>query len=266
MENEIIEVLNRLFSNIEKENDKLNERYLKDLIEEIKKLPYELNDPDVFNTIVMFKIDSASEYVVKNIISDNISSDVDMDKLIFLYTNYDFLSYNIRSLISSKCGLSCIGDQVSFILDCYRYMLLNKKDGSLNFEDEHYTHPKFGTYKNWMDFCNGLYELHYGRPNNYRVTYDILYQSPIRQFKHIQHDWFFNLKNGKCKKYLLETTFDDDIQNPLEKTPEDYILVSKKNLGSDCNIFDRSDSFPFLRKISKENIGLVWKISKEVYL
>lgn len=266
MESEISKVLNKLFENLEKETDDLNECYYGKFVENLKNYPYDFNNPDVFNSLVMSRIESVSQYVAKNIMEEKTDNSSDMDKLVFLYTNYDFLIHNIRALIGSKSGLSCVGDQVNFILDCYRYMLLGKNNNHSDFENESYSHPKFGTYESWMNFCNGLYELYYGRPNNYRITYDILYQSPIRQFKHIQHDWFFNLKHQSDKKYLLETTFDDDIRNPLEKTSEDYILISKKNLGSDCDIFEKSKSFPFLRKISKENIGLVWKISKEVYL
>ena len=100
----------------------------------------------------------------------------DLDKIVFVICNLDFVDHNIEKLVDLNRG-ACV-DKSHFIIRTYIDELkLNTPAAEflLRNDDGHkYWHPDFGTKKQWFDFINSLYRLYYGYTEEYIKALKVL--------------------------------------------------------------------------------------------
>ena len=139
---------------------------------------------------------------------------------------------------------------------------------TFNPEEEHYWLPNFGDNKMWIDFCEGLYRLHYGHVKEYFAAYQSLATCEIRKYKHILHRWHIKYKNGE--DFEFTQTWDDRTENPLKYDSDgDFYIIRKNYIGT--NVFEKyepdDEEFKFLYnkcvRVPKSEVE-VYSVSEEV--
>lgn len=144
----------------------------------------------------------------------------------FVYTQYDFLSSHIETLCDLKEGSTCRADKSRFIIEMFLNYSINGTIPDFNPDAENYWIPKFGDYKMWMNYCDSLYELYRGRPENYIKSYKQLLDSEKRTYKHLSRLWYAKFKNGEIVN--IGNTWDDNLELPIEKIDEKNIYILHK--------------------------------------
>lgn len=181
-------------------------------------------------------------------------------------SDYDFLEHNIRELCVLREGSGCCADKSRYILKMYLGYSLAGETPEFNPDIEHYWMPKFGTNQEWINLCDGLYHLYYGRVDQYVKSYHALIQAEIRKYKHILHTWYIRFKDGETVKF--DTTWDDKQDNPLGNEyfdKGDYYIIYKKyveNRGYEI-YEDEELLFNHNCKVPKSDIDKIYKISEE---
>lgn len=132
-----------------------------------------VRDAEDFDVLVNCKIDRVLESYLEKILEKELGKIQDFEKMhdiIFFYKNYGFLESNVRELIILKEGSPCSSDKSRWILKSYRDFLVNDTIPDMTIGEKCYWKPKFGTSRDWMDFCESLIHLHYGKPQRYLIA------------------------------------------------------------------------------------------------
>lgn len=132
-----------------------------------------IKDAEDFDILVNYQIDRILEVYLEKELSEELKKIQDNRKLydvLFLYKNYGFLERSIRELIVLKEGSPCSADKSRWILQGFREFLINGTLPSMIIEEKCYWKPRFGSAEEWMEFCNSLIHLHYGKPGRYLMA------------------------------------------------------------------------------------------------
>jgi len=268
MEKEIQEVISSLINSITIEEKEESNQILRNCSEKLKETNFNMNDPDEFNTIFMYPLKNALTTLIgelQNIDSENSN----YKKVVFVFANYQYLSSHIMRLIKQKCGFSCISDRIRHIIKIYLKSLLETDFVEEDFSEDHFWIPKFGTCKEWIEFCDGLYSLYYGSTEKYLNAYKVLLESDVRKYKRIVYNWYFKHVNGNVY-YFMETSGEKPV-NPLEdkyNSIDGYYLISKRRLnGLNYDFYlEEGRVHPFRYKVPKEDVVDIWYETKELYI
>lgn len=261
-ENELKGVINAMVSKSEDEEMNL----LKDTISAMEENGFKLNNPEYFYYSFNFKLERSIRAIIKYF---NTNKEVkDESKFNFIYRNYNFLKGHLEDLLVLRTGHSCSADKSRFIINMYVEYTITGLIPDFDPEVEHYWIPTFGDYKDWMDFCDSLYELFYGKPNNYFIAYKKLLEKEIRRYSHTLHTWYIEFNDGETVKF--DNSWDENIKNPLDNVYHDkgyyYIINEKlvKDRGYEEYI-DEEESSAFIKfvKMPKLDIKKIYKISEE---
>ena len=263
------EVLNHIFNVITNEEKVASEKAIQSIVNELSAENIKEMNPEEFNWRIGDKVNNRL-YEIARVLSSTPNQNIkNKDKPIFIYVNYDFLEENIRNLCIKREGHSCCADKSREIIRMYMEYCLTEKVRLFNPNEEHYYTPNFGTNDDWINYCDGLYELYYGKPEKYIKTYYTLLQSEIRKYKHILHKWYIEFKDGEIIKFT--NSWDDNISNPLENDyfdKGDFFIGNKKifkhkGFEDYDNNKDRIINNQFC-KIPKSTIKQIYKKSEEV--
>lgn len=260
------EIISEIINSILDENEKTQEDILKSTVIKLKNNSIDMSDPDHFYTMFMFPMQEASSALAKNLHENSVDKK-NSPKLDFLFTNYGFLSSHIEKLISIRCGSSCVCDCSRHILHVYKNFLLDGTIPEDNFSEDHYWLPKFGFYKDWISYCNSLYELYYGNTKNYVNSYYTLLASNIREYRHIIHRWFLKWKDG-CE-YHFDDTYDSNDKNPLDNeyySDKEFYLIHKRYLPYNDYEAAKEKRMPFMLKVPKKDVLNVRCMSETIYI
>jgi hypothetical protein len=88
----------------------------------------------------------------------------------FLFTEIEFVRCNFRFVIEQREGYACVVDKTNYLLRALARNLIDKQPIQFNYDQKYTYHlPKsvFTTEAQIMDFFQGLYYLHAGRPAKY---------------------------------------------------------------------------------------------------
>lgn len=220
-ENTVKNVLQTLTQTISQENQSENEESVTKLIKEFKSI--DAKNPDIFNTLIMFPLNQALTSAISQI-HEPIANDVKDDyKPNWIYLHYQFLESNIEKLIYNKTkNQSGITDKSRHIIKLYLTYSLTDIVPEENFTKEHYWIPKFGTVLDWMELCDGLYQLYHGDSETYLLTSLKLMKSDVRKYKHTRHTLIMHLKEHD---FTIDMEFDK--KPDLPEIKNDYYLVPR---------------------------------------
>lgn len=100
-----------------------------------------------------------------------------------------------------------------------------------DFSEDHYWLPKFGSAKEWIEYCDSLIDLYYGEPERYLETYRTLLKADIRKFKRTLYEWYLVLNTGE-EFYIDSRIIDDEIRDPLKESSnwagELFMVVARR--------------------------------------
>lgn len=264
--NEINEGLELIINSLVKNKNNENKKYIENILEKIKNSNYNVDKPEKFNFFLNIKLDNILKQISKsfyNIENDKIK---DYNKPSFIFTKYDFLEKNIRKLCILREGNSCCADKSRFILNMYfKYSLTGEIPNFDPLIEEYYI-PKFGTYKEWIELCDGLYKLYYGETEKYFESYLKLIKLEKRKYKHILNKWFLKFKDGET--IFLNYSWDNNTNNILDNeffNKENYYIIDKSKLNNrKYEEFVYNEFLGTYCKVPKEDIDNIYMISEEV--
>jgi hypothetical protein len=260
----IKECIQMLFEYIAEEEKNESKELVARCVEKLKSLKTDFADPEYFNLFLVRKLNEGAVEIAKTMHNMPATEIKDTCKPNFIYVNYGFLEHNIRELCVLREGNTCCADKSRSILEMYLNYSLTGKLPEFNPNEEKYWIPNFGTYKEWIDLCDGLYNLYYGETKKYFTAYNTLIHSEIRRYRHILHTWYIKFKDGQIVKF--NTTWDKDTENPLDNECFDkgdyYLIGSRRVKNRKYEIVLISKIFKYF-KVPKSDIEKIYKDSKE---
>lgn len=251
--------LENIISNILIKKDKKNKEEIKNFFQKSK---IDFSKPENFikvNIIIKKILNNLIENIIPNLSEKNENK----NEIVFVYTNYRYLAANIESVCEKKEDDVCLTDKSRHIISIYLKYLLSGKVPKFEPTSNTYWIPSFGTYKKWIEFCEGLYELYYGNNQKYINIYNELLSEKKRLYKHLKHQWYIQFKDGKTVEGFV--SFDNDIKNPYENSQFDkgtyYLLTGEFDERNYEKEYENSiEKF----KIPKEDIKKIFKITYEI--
>lgn len=230
---EIKEVLGSIFSGIvNAKNEEVKINY-GELLAKLKATGYDLDDPEDFNTLVVYEANNALKFLGFEMCEPPHDMK-NANKIKFLYLRYDFMEMHIRHLVQSKEGSGCCADKSRHILGVYKDYLVRGVIPESDFSKRPGYHiPKFGEYKLWIEYCDSLIQLYYGDLKNNLEVYQKLIQEEVHKYPATHYKWYATVKD--CGEYLCHDAWDKDI-NPFDDEsstvyagPDHYLIKAKKD-------------------------------------
>lgn len=227
-----------------------------------------IKNPERFNIYINHKLNKGVKLLVKSLHEPSICKD--KNKPNFIYQNYDFLDAHIRNLCELREGSSCCADKSRHILKMYLNYSITGEIPEFNPNVEKYWLPNFGDNEMWMNYCDSLYQLYYGKTEEYFKAYKALIKCAIRKFKHILHRWYIEFNDGDIIEF--HQSWDKSIENPLDTyfdKGEFYILHEFKVKDKEFESYEpvnEEEEFLFNQyvKIPKSDVKEIYKKSEEV--
>lgn len=234
-------------------------------LKKIEQSGYDISNPEKFNLNLGYKLERILKGISKNLYKIENVNIKDRNKPSFIFTQYSFLEHNITSLCVLKEGSGCSADKSRFILNMYLNYSLTGEIPEFDPSIEKFYIPKVGTYQEWMDLCDGLYNLYYGKTEKYLKAYHKLVTSEKRTYKHILYRWFIKFKDGE--EIEINPVWDKE-KNPLEEEffdKGDYYIYSNMKFKH-RNYEEYKDEEEFIKyycKIPKDDILEIYSTSEE---
>lgn len=226
----------------------------------VSALPLDLEryrDPERFYLFLQFDMNNVSKAIAEKLFKG-----VHQDKLDLLCVHYDFFEKHIEKLLISRIGISSSRDRSRHILSLYKNFLTDGTYKEEDFSEEHYWIPTFGTYMDWMNFCDSLYDLYYGNPDKYLISLKVLLNANIRKYPHTRYSWHMELKDGNSFKYQSRI---DDTSNPFRTTEEHY-LIPKRFLPHSSYKICEETYIDYLLMVPKEDVKNVYCETEEILM
>ena len=226
MEKEIKNILESILN----DDSKKVKKDVEELKETLDKTKYNFHDADVYYTMFVYRI----EKIIKEIANKYGGFKDSSGKAEFIYTSYNFVSNHIRKLLETRTNGSCSADKTRTIISAYLKYLENPENEDIDFTKESFAYPKFGTTREWVDFCDSLFYLYHGNPEKYLHGYSNLLKAEIRKYKHTQYDWYIVLTSGE--EIYIDSLYDEYSKDPLENEcfwNDDLFIVLKRNIPDD---------------------------------
>lgn len=109
MKYEITDIIERLMDSFDKSNKDAYAKLIVRTVSDLTETGYDMKDPDVFSTILVFQQNNVMELVAEEF-HEPCKKKENQHKANFVFTHYDFLENHIRKLIESRCGSGCVAD------------------------------------------------------------------------------------------------------------------------------------------------------------
>lgn len=177
----IKEALTDILSTIIANNEEETRINYGEIIKKFRHSGYDLDNPDTFNVMVNFEIERVLGLVASELSPSPYNLD-NLEAIKFIFLNYTFLESNIEKLITKREGSCCCTDKAGHILEAYMDYLVRDFVPETK-TDRHFYVFNFGEYKDWFDFCGGLFRLYYGDNEKYLLSYKKLLESDLRNQK-----------------------------------------------------------------------------------
>lgn len=162
----VVEAIFNSSINIEKEE---LEKSLGDVFDKVVSSHPSLKDMETFDSLVRYKTDNILTFLVGKL-NPEIKDIFKICELSFLYLYYDYLNNHLSKIIEQKEGTTCCVDKSRWLIEQYRNYILNNTIPNMQKEKKCYWIPGFGTGQQWMNLCDGLVALYYGKPLIYLKT------------------------------------------------------------------------------------------------
>ena len=226
MRKEIESTLAHIVSALTSKSDKELSCFVEKAIESINKSKLELDNPERFNSLISHKLKRIMSLLVNTLHKPSLCKN--KDKPNFIYTNYEFLERNIRSLCILREGDSCCADKSRYIIKMFLQYTIDGKIPDFDPTIEKYYIPKFGDNEMWIRYCDSLYELYHGKTEEYFTSYNKLLQTEVRKYKHTLNTWFIKLKDGNS--IGIGHTWDKNLNCPISEYDDlgDFYIINKR--------------------------------------
>lgn len=250
------------------EESNKSQKLIMEVLKQIQESKVDFSNPEDFHLFLIYKLENAIEEIAKHMHECPQSNIKDDYKPNFIFLHYDFLEHNIRELCTLREGSSCCADKSRSIIEIYLKYSLTGNIPEFNPDLEQYWTPKFGNYQEWMDLCDGIYELYFGKPEKYLRAYNVLLQTEIRRYKHILHHWYIKFKDEEIIEF--DTTWDKRTDNPLDNKHNDkgdfYIMEKKLLQNRNYEQYKNEEELfmNFYCKVPKNDVKEIYKSSEEV--
>lgn len=174
LEKDIKNVIETLFDGLKKSTNEEIDRDYGQRIKEVVSTNIELfQDLEKFNVFINYKLDNILEVCIAEA-NPSIDSNK-IEKLCFLYKNYNFIEYNLEFLIKKYEGWICSADKTRWLVDRYHEYIVKDAIPDMNRSEKCYWKPCFGSGELWMNFCESLFDLYYGQPQKYlEITKELM--------------------------------------------------------------------------------------------
>ncbi|WP_368263266.1 hypothetical protein [Clostridium disporicum] len=268
MDKNVEQCLTNLFGALTAKSEEEAMDLFAEAINNINESKKRINNPEHFNIFINHKLNKGIGLLANTLHEPSVCKD--KGKPNFIYQHYDFLENNIRNLCVLREGSSCCADKSRYILKMYLNYSITGEIPHFNPENEKYWIPNFGDNEMWMNYCDGLYKMHYGNPEEYFKAYKALMECEIRKFKHILHRWYIEFNDGDVIEF--HQSWDKSIDSPLNDYLDkgDYYILHKFRVkNKEFEIYepvDEEEEFLFNHyvKIPKSEIKDIYKKSEEV--
>jgi hypothetical protein len=166
IEDNIKKVVTSLFDVFElSKKEEINNNYGDKIKELVSIDPSMFQDMEQFDLFIKDRINSIIEACLQ-VANPEFNSE-NINKLSVLYFNYNFFDLNLKHIVQQKEGSACCADKSGWLVEAYKKHIITNELPDLSDCHEHYWKPEFGTAQQWMNFCDGLYNLYYGNPIKY---------------------------------------------------------------------------------------------------
>jgi hypothetical protein len=93
-----------------------------------------------------------------------------INKLVFLYSNYCFVEHQILTFIEKTTGTSCSVDKARYVVrGLMKYFVTGEKISFEITDEKQYWIPIFWNIDEWLFFYDAIVDLYYGKPNKYLI-------------------------------------------------------------------------------------------------
>lgn len=210
----------------------------KDEIDFVKK-------PNYLNQLVLKNLDIGKGYFLEALLSKVYPTAVHFSSLVFLYSDYDFISKHLSELFVSKEGSSCSVDKASFATKLFREFCITGEIIPFEVNKEDFYKPRFGNSKDWIDYILSLYGLKNGRTKDYLNCYNNLLNKETKKFEYRSRMWSLTLTDTN-EVFKIGKTYDkDECHYISESEDKKYYLVPARILGEvDFDLSKGKSLFP----------------------
>jgi hypothetical protein len=197
-----------------------------------------LKGPEQFSVLFIHDIEQTVRAVAEQFYNKSESKMKDTYKPTFIYTHYSFLERHLEQLIESKDGHACSADKSRHILKKYFVYAQTGKVDEFKMEKGAYWEPRFGTALQWMEFCDGIYQLYYGKIELYLKAYSQLLSEEKRTYEYTLHEWFIEFVDGRNQPIMQSYDRDTEPIELIRFKDKDYYIILN------CLLGDYEDRYP----------------------
>ena len=167
-EKAIGEVIQSLFANL---NTESREKYGEQVNEIFNSLTEKnnLKSMDNFHFSTTYEFEEILDLLLKKIYPN--LTEEQFSKVSFIYLNHSFFKNQVHSLIKIMDGWVCSSDKTRWIMENYLHYVLTGKFEEKTNGEKTYWEPLYGTSMEWMEFCEGVRFLYYGKVDKFLVQY-----------------------------------------------------------------------------------------------
>lgn len=163
---EIEKGLNDIFSAILNNREmESKEKYGEIINQLMKSFGDDIKEIDTFYYLIQYELDEALEYLIKQMYPS--LSFKKLERVIFLYTNFNFVENQLESIISKKEGPTCSIDKCRWLINSYLTYLIEDRFPDMTKEKRCYWKPDFGSGEEWIEFLDSLFSFYYGDLERY---------------------------------------------------------------------------------------------------
>lgn len=146
-------------------NNEMVRKYNHEIQTTILKYGKFLKDPSTFDSLINHELSEILDVCVLNLYPE--LEDNSFYRMSFLYQQYHFVELHLENFIEQNEGSPCSADKAKWILEQYRTYIISKEIPTFKVEKKDWWKPKFGTGEQWMNLCDSLQGLYYGKPIKY---------------------------------------------------------------------------------------------------
>ncbi|MEJ1517893.1 hypothetical protein R3O67_32495 [Bacillus cereus] len=179
MKEQLEQTINALSDAFRKESEQKYAAWAESIVKEYHYL--DIQKPEEFSLLLSQTLDEQADLLVRIALSH-----IDMDskkkhKLEFIYLQYQFIERHLESIILPFEGHGCSTDKTRWLIDTYVKYLIS---GNLpTVEEKKYWHPKRGEVCDWVEWIDSMYNLYYGKFEQYAlIKHKIMqYYKPVNE-------------------------------------------------------------------------------------
>ncbi|HDR7922569.1 hypothetical protein [Bacillus paranthracis] len=146
-------------------NNEMVRKYNQEIQTTILKYEKFLKDPSSFDSLINHELSEILEVCVLNLYPELEGNS--FYRMSFLYQHYQFIELHLENFIEQAEGSPCSTDKAKWIIENYRAFIISEEIPTFKVEKKDWWKPKFGTGEQWMNLCDSLQGLYYGKPIKY---------------------------------------------------------------------------------------------------